>query len=238
MSPNSTNNLHTNLELRDQLNSFQSNILEIQEQAQKLIDKGVGGAQTVCQNIVKSVNKCSNIKRAADINIEKITPDGCSSYSLTRLVCNKKRAVLIGSSSSSTDSPHLRTRYVDISDAIRIPLPLNSNVYSAAEACGILINNNGKGTYIIQYMIANNLIPVKKSMMYRILNTCKNSSVSDKNIITWNSRGQPQIISDNSLQTAIKYFKRGFRRGILRKDMKLILKKNLPYMLSVNVIQP
>ena len=200
MSPNSTNNLHTNLELRDQLNSFQSNILEIQEQAQKLIDKGVEGAATVCRNIVRSVNKCSNIKRAADVNIEKNTPDGCSSYSLTRLVCNKKRAVLVGN--SSTDTPHLRTRYADISDDIRIPLPLNSNIYSAVEAYQILTNNIGKGKYIIQYMITNSLIPVKKSMMYRILNVYKKSCAADKNILTWNLCGQPQIISDKSLDIA------------------------------------
>ena len=41
MSLKTTNNLHTNIELRDKVNSFQSNILEIQEQAQKLIDKGL-----------------------------------------------------------------------------------------------------------------------------------------------------------------------------------------------------
>ena len=176
------NNLHTNIELRDQFNYFQSNILKIQEQTQKLIDKGVDGAKTVCKNIVWSVNNCSNIKRAADVNIEKITPDGCTSYSLTRLVCNKKRAVLVGN--SSTDTPHLRTQYVNISDNICIPLPLNSNVYSAVEACEILLNNIGKGTFIIQYMIVNSFIPVKKSIMYCILNVYKKSCAAEKNTLT------------------------------------------------------
>ena len=199
MPQRSTNDVSCNLDLRVQLASVKSKLDQITEDAQKLIDKGVMGAKTVCKNIIKNTGQCSNLTLNAETNADKMTPDGCTSYSLTRLINVNKRKLLLGE--ADPDSPNLRPRFIQFGE-LNIPDPI-SGKYSAVEACEVLVDHEGKGNMLIKHFIENKMIPVKMAMMYRILDLLKKADDAIKKTITWKSRGQPKILSDNSFSAKL-----------------------------------
>ena len=183
MPQRSRNDVSTNLELRAQLVAVQTKLNNISGDAQRLIDNGVKGAKMACQSILKNVGRCTSLTHTAETNADRMTPEGCSSYSLTRLINSNKRKLLL--LEEDIAAPNLRQRFTTVDD-ISFPHPI-SGKFSAIEACEILIRNKGKGNVLIKYFEENNMIPIKLAMMYRIFNFYKKADDSVKKTITWNN---------------------------------------------------
>ena len=166
---------------------------------------------------------CSKITSSAESQADKMTPEGCTSYSLTRSINTNKRKMLLGVGDCS--SPNLRPRFIEI-DGINVSLPI-SGKFSAVEACNVLINNKGKGKVLINFFIKNEMIPVKKTQIYSILDLYRKSTDSERVCITWSSRGQPKILSDDAFEVKLKKHREDVARSISEDDIKDILKQGL-----------
>ena len=71
------------------------------------------------------------------------------------------------------------------------------------------------------------MIPVKKTQIYSILDLYRKSTDSERVCITWSSRGQPKILSDEAFEVKLKKHREDVGRSISEDDIKDILKQGL-----------
>ena len=68
--------------------------------------------------------------------------------------------------------------------------------------------NKGNSKKIIKYCIGKRFIPVKVSQMYEIFHAYTNADAIGKLSMTWKASGQPQILSNTSLESVLNVHKR------------------------------
>ena len=71
------------------------------------------------------------------------------------------------------------------------------------------------------------MIPVKKTRCYNILDLYRKSTDSERVSITWCSRDQPKILSDDAFEVKLKKYREDVARSISEDDIKDILKQGL-----------
>ena len=71
------------------IDCIQEKFSDIYNHIQNVFDKGVVGAHIISKLILRNYDECSSIQKEVEVNINKITPACCFSYSLTRKTVQK-----------------------------------------------------------------------------------------------------------------------------------------------------
>jgi len=168
-------------------------------------------------NLSRAARKSSPLKRIEIMltknkqNIIPFTPN-------TNLIRKRQK--------STSNQPVSKRKIVSNEVDLMLPTPTNGKDYTKVEALQILQNihhGSGKKILIIDYMIKNNLVPVKKSIIYSELKNAKekNGIFGDWNIGT----GRKRLLENNDLVSIKCGLQKNWGRQLVMMLLQHLLKK-------------
>ena len=193
-------------------------INQIVEFSQNIVDlRGKKGTVSANKSIGQAAEILQGMKENSIEVVKKMSLPGVTNYSVARIMAGQKRSALTESQALRA-APGLRTRFGEFNGGTNryiYPLPENGKLYNANDVCKMLVEHGGSTRKLIVHFIAMEYIPVKRSMMFRILEEYK--KIGD---VAWKVRGRKPKISDERFKGKIEDFQKSEARSILKKDIR------------------
>ena len=207
------------INLRSDLENIPTCARTIIEKAKQI--KGGGSRTTALCDITNCAKALLHLHANSEDSLCEVTKSlpGCSTYAIKRLSVAKKLENQLGKNQKVTHN--LRTRLLQYEGTF-FPMPSHS-IYTADEACRIIVQmKGGKARGLVDRLILEKFIPVKRTRMYELLTCFKNGQH-----VTWKSCGAVPILTDKDFDRELKKHKGNNGQAVSKNDVKTILKDEL-----------
>ena len=230
VGPRATSKAAITVDVQNDNHAIYGSILDICGKAEAILEsQAPTKKQRKC--LLDTAASLLQLQTSVAEKIPELLPSNCSVYSLMRLhsvdAHTKKTCV----NEVSPSFPNLRKRGFEVSGAF-VPLPENRKLYTAQEACAVLVDieqmKKPSLNKVVDPMLSYNtspsttpepLIPCGRSAMFRVLKKYR-----ENNNVDWAVRGQPPILPTSTFVTSIHNFEKDEGRAVSKPDLKNLLK--------------